>query len=180
MIIAAIDYTCCTAPWGPQVPGGPGGLDTKFAFDEMNRLKQICGIRGGSASLWNQQVTKANLQNNISQIGAQCQPGDTFIFFYSGHGDHLPDQDGDRLYNMAVWQYQKHHSSTHVQDISFNAVGDMFPWPLVPLAPYKSPAGCIPGEPPQQAANHTAVEQVNQQLNNGGIVDAAETKKAAS
>jgi hypothetical protein len=95
MLISAINYTCCQPPWGPQVPGGPGGLDTKFAFDEIIKLKDVCGVTGACATLFNQQVTKQNLQQTIAQIGAQCRPGDTFIFYYSGHGDHLPDQDGD-------------------------------------------------------------------------------------
>merc|ERR1719272_1179597 len=44
-IICAIDYKCCSAPWGPAYPGGPGGIDTKFAFDDMHNLVDACGCQ---------------------------------------------------------------------------------------------------------------------------------------
>jgi hypothetical protein len=96
MIICAIDYTCCSPPWGPAYPGGPGGLDTKFAYDDMHHLAQACGVpQQNIQSLFNQQVTSQGIASAIQRAGQVAQPGDTILFFYSGHGDHLTDQDGD-------------------------------------------------------------------------------------
>lgn len=86
MLVTAIDYKCCPPPWGPQ------GIDTKFALDDMLQFSQHCRV-DHLQHLYNQDVTKQNLTNAIHQIGISAQAGDTFVFFYSGHGDRLPDRN---------------------------------------------------------------------------------------
>jgi hypothetical protein len=86
MLVSAIDYKCCPPPWGPQ------GIDTKFALDDMVQFANHCRV-DHLQQLYNQEVTKQNLTTSINSIGMAAQPGDTFVFFYSGHGDRLPDRN---------------------------------------------------------------------------------------
>mmetsp|Transcript_105823 Transcript_105823/g.294533 ORF Transcript_105823/g.294533 Transcript_105823/m.294533 type:complete len:302 (+) Transcript_105823:64-969(+) len=94
MIICGIDYSCDTATWAGQNP-----LDTKFAYDMMLQLAQQCGV-STLQCLWNQEVTKENVANVIGQVGEKCGPDDYFIFYYTGHGDRLTDDDGDEESGM--------------------------------------------------------------------------------
>jgi len=89
MILCAIDYSCCPPPWGP-----PHALDTKPALDFMCQLADNCGIQS-KMILYNQQVTTQGIANALMQMGQQCRPGDTLVFYYTGHGDSLADNDGD-------------------------------------------------------------------------------------
>jgi len=89
MILCAIDYNCCPPPWGP-----PHALDTKPALDFMVALADNCGIQSKMV-LYNQQVTTQGIASALMQMGQRCQPGDTLVFYYTGHGDSLADNDGD-------------------------------------------------------------------------------------
>merc|ERR1719221_444057 len=90
VLLCGIDYACCAPPWG-----GPGHtLDTRPAFEMMVTLATLCNA-ATVKTLWNQQVTYDNVAAAIEEVGGQCGPGDYFVFYYTGHGDHLIDDDGD-------------------------------------------------------------------------------------
>merc|ERR1719265_182395 len=48
-------------------------------------------------TLWNQQCTAQNVQAMIRAVGQRCRSGDTFVFYYTGHGDELPNNDGQAM-----------------------------------------------------------------------------------
>jgi len=90
MVVCGIDYANCAPPWG-----GPGRtLDTRPAFEMMIALAKQCNATTVK-SLWNQQVTKDAVIEAIEEVGEKCGPGDHFIFYYTGHGDRIVDDDGD-------------------------------------------------------------------------------------
>mmetsp|Transcript_41429 Transcript_41429/g.90398 ORF Transcript_41429/g.90398 Transcript_41429/m.90398 type:complete len:435 (+) Transcript_41429:83-1387(+) len=86
IIICGIDYSCCAEPWG-----GSHALDTKPAFDFMVELADRSGALS-KMTLWNKECTKQNIAGALRSMGQRLQPGDTFVFYYTGHGDTLPDQ----------------------------------------------------------------------------------------
>merc|ERR1719221_1312164 len=45
--------------------------------------------------MYDEECTKENVADKIRQIGNECQEGDFFVFYYSGHGTNLKDQSGD-------------------------------------------------------------------------------------
>merc|ERR1719162_2594362 len=83
VLITGLDYSCDTQSWAGKQP-----LDTKYAFDMMTDLAQKSGVTS-LTQLWNQQCTKENMIGAIQQVGQRCGPGDTFVFYYTGHGDLL-------------------------------------------------------------------------------------------
>lgn len=86
-IVAAIDYSTCQSPWRECQ------LQVKPSFDYIVSACQGSGIQ--TQTLWNQQATKQNVLNAIAQVVQKAKKGDTFLFYYTGHGDRLQDQDGD-------------------------------------------------------------------------------------
>ncbi|CAE8652518.1 unnamed protein product, partial [Polarella glacialis] len=62
-------------------------------FDMMVKLGQASGATT-LKTLWNQQCTTEGIKAAIAEVGAACGPEDCFVFYYTGHGDQLP-QDGD-------------------------------------------------------------------------------------
>lgn len=96
MLITGIDYACDKQSWAGPPPHGNGPLDTKFAFEMMKELAYKSGA--SYTTLWNEQCTKEGIVRAILEVGAKCQPEDTFVFYYTGHGDQLPnDQAAYRL-----------------------------------------------------------------------------------
>eukprot|EP00933_Yihiella_yeosuensis_P024106 TRINITY_DN18695_c0_g1_i1.p1 TRINITY_DN18695_c0_g1~~TRINITY_DN18695_c0_g1_i1.p1 ORF type:complete len:298 (-),score=39.33 TRINITY_DN18695_c0_g1_i1:306-1199(-) len=87
MVICGIDYSCDRQSWAGQNP-----LDTKFAFDEMVKLSQACEV-DSVHTLWNQQCTKDAVREAIEEQAGKCETGDYLIFYYTGHGDQLPQDD---------------------------------------------------------------------------------------
>lgn len=60
-------------------------LETDFQFPSANII-----------SLLDASATKANVMKALDEIVAKAQPGDTVVFYYSGHGAQVPDlNDGD-------------------------------------------------------------------------------------
>jgi hypothetical protein len=42
-----------------------------------------------------QAPTKENISRAMASIASRCQPDDTFMFYYAGHGTGVPDESGD-------------------------------------------------------------------------------------
>jgi len=62
----------------------------------MERLVSQCGVPSSNVTaMYDEQCTKDNVEQVLEQVGSQCQPGDFFVFYYSGHGTNLKDQSGD-------------------------------------------------------------------------------------
>merc|ERR1719262_1766981 len=73
----------------------PGGsLDTKENADMILELLQAAGVTDITL-IHNLDCTKQDMIKAIRQVGKRCDADDIFFFFYSGHGESMPDQDGD-------------------------------------------------------------------------------------
>jgi hypothetical protein len=88
IIIAGIDYSC-DRTWAGQNP-----LDTRHAFDIYVDLARRCEC-ATIKTLWNEQCTKQGFLDAIEEVGQEVGDNDYFIFYYTGHGDRLVDDDGD-------------------------------------------------------------------------------------
>jgi len=103
MLITGIDYACDSQSWAGPPPAGHGPLDTKFAWDMMVDLAKLSGVEanGGSVTtMWNEECTKEGICAKIAEVVAQCEDGDYFIFYYTGHGDRLPQDDAGEAEEM--------------------------------------------------------------------------------
>jgi hypothetical protein len=98
MLITGIDYACDSQSWAGPPPSGHGPLDTRFAFDMMVNLSKESGVvdQGGSVkTMWNEECTKEGICAGIAEVVSKCEEGDFFIFYYTGHGDRLPQDDAN-------------------------------------------------------------------------------------
>lgn len=86
MICVWNDYTCTPPPWSR--------LDTKFAGEAMRALAASCNIKDYT-ELSNTQATAAAVSAAIKQVGSRCHDHDYFVFYYTGHGDRMLDDDAD-------------------------------------------------------------------------------------
>lgn len=62
--------------------------------ENMKKFAAACGITDVEV-LYDNQMTKDNVMQKIKEVGARCEEDDYFIFYYSGHGSQVPDEDGD-------------------------------------------------------------------------------------
>jgi len=85
VLILALDYKATAHPLTCSIDGR-----------NMEQLVRSCGIpQQNITAMYDEQCTKENVQEQIEQIAAQCQPGDFFVYYYSGHGTNMADQTGD-------------------------------------------------------------------------------------
>jgi hypothetical protein len=78
--------------WCP--PGFGDRLDTRENADMMVKILEDAGVES-ITRLENQGATQEAVLAKIAEVGEQCDDNDIFFFFYSGHGNPMPDQDGD-------------------------------------------------------------------------------------
>jgi len=81
----------------------PGtGSDLDFTADDAIRVRDAL-VRGGgmrpedAITLTDSDATTANLEDALAEIASRAGPDDTFVFFYSGHGDRLVRSSGPEL-----------------------------------------------------------------------------------
>jgi len=79
---------------GWVAPGFGEKLDTAENAEMMSKILEDAGIQSVSR-LSNTQATKEAVLAEIERVGELCDENDLFFFFYSGHGNPMPDQDGD-------------------------------------------------------------------------------------
>ncbi len=78
----------------------PGeGSDLDYTADDATRIRDAlmrgAGMRAEDAfTLVDADATKAGMRDAMSAIAARIHPEDTFVLFYSGHGNRLPRDDG--------------------------------------------------------------------------------------
>lgn len=60
----------------------------------MRELAQACGI-SDIRELYNLQCTKEAVMYKIQEMASSVEDDDYFVFYYSGHGTSIEDQDGD-------------------------------------------------------------------------------------
>mmetsp|Transcript_104133 Transcript_104133/g.304046 ORF Transcript_104133/g.304046 Transcript_104133/m.304046 type:complete len:358 (+) Transcript_104133:57-1130(+) len=83
LIITALDYKKTSNPLTCTKDGR-----------NMLKLAEVCGV-GEVQVMYDEQCTKENVKQLIGIVGSQCRPGDTFVFYYSGHGTSMKDVSGD-------------------------------------------------------------------------------------
>jgi hypothetical protein len=85
MLILALDY--------------PGTGHELTCTDDGNNMADLADQSGISKEnivmLTNNECNYANVEAHIKEVAGRCQPGDYFVFNYSGHGANVPDEDGD-------------------------------------------------------------------------------------
>jgi len=62
--------------------------------NNIQKLAKACGVQNVQV-MYNEECTKENVAARIQIVGSQCQQDDFFIFYYSGHGTNMDDQNGD-------------------------------------------------------------------------------------
>jgi hypothetical protein len=75
-------------------PGFGPKLDTEENAEQIVKILQDSGVTSISR-LSNLEATKERVISEIRRVGQLCDENDIFFFFYSGHGNPMPDQDGD-------------------------------------------------------------------------------------
>ena len=79
----------------------PGGGDLPECANDAIKLAETLRTTGHMTQqnqivLTDSQVTAAAVQQAFQQMGQRVQPNDTFIFFYSGHGNQRPNSQDPR------------------------------------------------------------------------------------
>lgn len=60
----------------------------------FTNLCQVCGVRD-IERLYDNQATKENVREKVKDMSSRVKDDDYFIFYYSGHGTQVTDEDGD-------------------------------------------------------------------------------------
>jgi len=78
--------------WNPQW----GPHDFREGKDAFRGLVRSAGIPDSNVTeLLERHCHRDGVLGAIKKVGSTCGPNDTFLFYYTGHGDTMPDQDGD-------------------------------------------------------------------------------------
>jgi len=83
LLICALDYKRTQNPLTCSMDGR-----------NMQALANACGIRDVVA-MYDEECTKERVFQAIHEVGGRCDEDDYFIFYYSGHGTSMHDEDGD-------------------------------------------------------------------------------------
>lgn len=80
----------------------PSNNDLEFCASDAMRVQQAFVNAGVIAPmdtvvLTDRQATRVAVANAVERLARQLSPGDTLVFFFSGHGNRVPDQNGDEL-----------------------------------------------------------------------------------
>eukprot|EP00929_Paragymnodinium_shiwhaense_P046710 TRINITY_DN23772_c0_g1_i1.p1 TRINITY_DN23772_c0_g1~~TRINITY_DN23772_c0_g1_i1.p1 ORF type:complete len:281 (-),score=80.55 TRINITY_DN23772_c0_g1_i1:195-1037(-) len=74
--------------------GHDGHMDNEAGANAFKQVLQINKMALGF-ELSRQQCTAENVVGAIGQVGGTCDDNDWFVFYYTGHGDSMRDDDGD-------------------------------------------------------------------------------------
>jgi len=83
LIIVALDYK-----------GSGYELSCTVDGDHMQALAKQCGVQDVTVA-YNEQCTPSKFKHLFRSVGARCQPDDTLLFYFSGHGTCVKDLNGD-------------------------------------------------------------------------------------
>lgn len=81
---------------GWVAPGFGEKLDTMENAEMMMKILVDAGVED-ITRLSNLEATKEAVEAAIRTVGERCDDNDIFFFFYSGHGNPMPDQDADEV-----------------------------------------------------------------------------------
>jgi len=83
LIITALDYKMTA-----------NSLTCTKDGNNMQKLARACGVADVQV-MYDEQCTKDNVKQLIQSVGSQCGPNDMLVFYYSGHGTSIKDENGD-------------------------------------------------------------------------------------
>jgi len=83
MIICALDYKQTSNPLTCTMDG-----------DNMKKLAQQCQVEDLTV-MYDEECTSDRVEDTIRDVASRVNDGDYFIFYYSGHGTSITDEDGD-------------------------------------------------------------------------------------
>jgi hypothetical protein len=81
-----------------QAEGRTSGVDIVAEMTYLEDMPNLMAEVGNQADPMF--PTKGNVTAQIIEAGKRCKPNDWFIFFYAGHGENVPDVDGDEETGM--------------------------------------------------------------------------------
>jgi hypothetical protein len=75
-------------------PGRKAGIEG--CKDDADRMETLLNKKGFDINkLLTEQATSESILKNINDAASSLDNGDLFVFFFSGHGDQVPDKNGD-------------------------------------------------------------------------------------
>jgi len=83
LVVVALDYK-----------GSGCELSCTVDGDHVQALAKQCGVEDVTVA-YNEECTPAKFKEIFRSVGARCQPNDTLLFYFSGHGTCVKDLDGD-------------------------------------------------------------------------------------
>mmetsp|Transcript_49011 Transcript_49011/g.137188 ORF Transcript_49011/g.137188 Transcript_49011/m.137188 type:complete len:356 (+) Transcript_49011:80-1147(+) len=83
MIICALDYKRTSNPLTCTMDG-----------DNMKKLAQQCAVEDLTV-MYDEECTSEKVEDAIRDVASRVNDGDYFVFYYSGHGTSVDDEDGD-------------------------------------------------------------------------------------